>query len=369
MRRLPGLVAFALAVPFVPGFCQQPGTPPASADQTPSFRAQANLVLVPTLVQDNSGRPIFTLTADDFTITDNGVPQKIVLEQDADGQPLSLVVAIETGGSGAGRLDQYRDLGILIEALVGNIDHRVAVIEFDSKQHLLQDFTPEWGTVNQGLSAVTSGDAGAAILDAVNYSVDLLRDSPPAYRRAILLISETQDRGSDIGLAETVRSVSDTNTIIYSLAFSSTKANFKQNGSRILNDDRPGPPHGCMGKDPTAPDQNKLLQFWNCLGLLAPPLRVAQLAVLAGVDSLRRNVPETIAQLTGGEYYKFNNGRSFEQALVTISNHVPNRYLLSFHPQSPATGPHALDVKLKDFPKFKLTARRAYWVDTSLGVK
>ena len=363
MRKLPGLLTFAFAVQILPAFCQQPGKPAVSAEQTPSFRAQANLVLVPTLVQDNSGRPAFTLTADDFTITDNGVPQKIALEQDADGQPLSLVVAIETGGSGAGHLDEYRDLGILIEALVGDIDHRVAVIEFDSRQHLLQDFTSNWDTVNQGLSTVSGGDAGAAILDAVNYSVNLLRNSPPAYRRAILLLSETQDRASEIGLAETVRSISDTNTIIYTLAFSSTKANFKHNGSHILGDDRPGPPHGCMGKDPTAPNENKLLQFWNCLGLLAPPLRVAQLAVLAGVDSLRRNVPETIAQLTGGEYYKFNNGRSFEQALVTISNHVPNRYLLSFHPQSPAPGPHVLEVKLKDYPKLKVTARKAYWVD------
>jgi VWFA-related protein len=320
-------------------------------------------------VRDHSGKPAFTLTADDFTITDNGVLQKIALEQDTDGRPLSLVVAVETGGNGAGRLDEYSRLGIMIQALVGNVDHRVAVVGFDSKPHLLQEFTADWAAVNQGLGVLAPGDDGAAIFDAVSYSVDLLRNSPPGYRRAILLVTETLDYGSEIGLAETVRSISDTNTIIYSLAFSSAKSNFKLHGARILRDERPGPPHGCMSKDPVAPDQNKALQFWNCLGLLAPPLRVAQLAVLAGADSLRRNAPETITNLTGGEYYKFGNEKRLEQALVTISNHVPNRYVLSFRPQSPAPGPHALEVKLKDYPKLEVAARKAYWVNVSVGGK
>lgn len=367
MQRLFWLLA--LAFRFVPALSQAPSKPAVPAEQVPSFRAEANLVLVPTLVRDHSGKPVFTLSAEDFTITDNGVPQKINLEQDTDGQPLALVVAIETGGSGADHLDEYSRLGVMVQALVGDVEHRVAVVGFDSKPHLLQEFTSDWGVVNQGLSELAPGDDGAAIFDAVSYSVDLLRSSPPAYRKAILLVSETLDHGSEIGLAETVRSVSDTNTIIYSLAFSSTKSNFKQNGSRILRDDRPGPPHGCMAKDPDNPDQNRVPQFWNCLGLLVPPLRVAQLAVLTGVDSLRRNAPETIAHLTGGEYYKFGNQKNLEQALFTISNHVPNRYLLSFRPQSPSPGPHALEVKLKDYPKLEVTARRTYWVNATTGEK
>ena len=365
MRRLLRLLSFAFAIRLVPALCQEPSKPPVPAEQAPAFRAEANLVLVPTLVRDHSGRPVFALKADDFSVTDNGVAQNIALEQDTDGQPLALVVAIETGGNGAGRLDEYSRLGILIQALVGDVEHRVAVVGFDSRSHLLQDFSSDWGVVNQGLSDLAPGDDRAAIFDAVSFSVDLLRKSPPTYRRAILLVSETLDRGSETGLAETVRSVSDTNTIIYSLAFSSTKSNFKQNGSRILRDDRPGPPHGCMAKDPDAPDQNKVLQFWNCLGLLVPPLRVAQLAVLTGVESMRRNAPETIARLTGGEYYKFGNENSLEGALVAISNHVPNRYVLSFHPVSPAPGPHALEVKLNDYSKLEVTARRTYWVDTT----
>jgi VWFA-related protein len=341
----------------------QSQTEPPPSQQTPSFRAQSTLVLVPTLVRDHAGKPVFTLTANDFTVTDNGVEQKVSLEDDTDSQPLALVVAVETGGGGARQLENYGNLPTLVESLVGNVQHQVAVIDFDSESRLDQDFTSDWVPVAGALQSLRPGNDGAAILDAVSYSVDLLRQQPPQYRRAILLLSETNDHGSHIGVAETVRAVSDTNTIIYSLAFSSTKSNLKKNGSRILRDDRPGPPHGCMGKDPDDPDQNRLLQAWNCLGLLAPPIRAAQLAVMAGVDGLRRNAPETIAQLTGGEYYKFNNPRSLEGALVSISNHVPNRYVLSFRPQDPQPGPHALEVRLKDYSKLDITARKTYWAD------
>lgn len=337
-------------------------TPADDAQQTPSFRTQSNLVLVPTLVRDKSGKPVFALQAQDFTVTDNGVEQKVTLEDDTDSQPLALVVAVETGASGAGQMANYRTMEPLIEALVGGVEHQVAVVEFDSVARVAQPFTSDWEKIGNALNQMPTGDPEAAILDAVSYSVNLLKKQPPTYRRAILLVSETVDGHSQTSLGETVRAVSDTNTIIYSLAFSSTKGALK-NGKKILRDDKPGPPHGCMGKDPADPDQNKALQAWNCLGLLAPPLRVAQLVVTLGIDGMRKNVPESVANLTGGEYYKVGNDKSLDKALLTIAHYIPNRYVLSFRPQSPTPGPHALEVKLKDY-SLNITARKTYWVES-----
>ena len=350
-----------------------PATPPASPAAV--FSASTSLVLVPALVRNKSGELVFTLKADDFILTDNGVEQKLSLEDDTDGQPLALVVAVETGGAGARQLGKVSNIGSLIEGLVGGVRYRVAVVSFDSQPHLVQDFTPRMNIAN-AMHGLTPGDNGAAILDGLNYSVDLLRDQPPEFRRAILLISETIDRGSHIKLDQAVRAIGDTNTIIYSLGFSSPKSDVrhyayeniptKWTGGGFTN---PNPQHpgGCMAKDPNADpgtSQNKLSQTYDCLGQLAPPLAFVRMAVIAAMEGMRRNAPETVAHLTGGEFYPVNSPRGIERDLMTLANHVPNRYVLSFHPQSPAPGPHSIELRLKTYSDLVVTARTSYWVDS-----
>jgi VWFA-related protein len=354
---------------------QAPATP---APQPPQLRTQSTVVLVPALVRNAQGELVFTLKADDFRVTDDGVEQQLTLDEDTGGEPLALVVAVETGRSGARKLDAYRNLNAVIAAVVGGVPHRVAVVGFDSAPRLLQGFTSDVDVAGAALRDLEPGDKGAAILDGLKFSVDLLRSQPPPWRRAILLISETMDHGSQTTMEDALRAIGDTNTAIYSVAFSSGKADAAHYADRelpihpggsaggiSLENAHPGPPHGCMGKDPD-PDatQNKAEQAFDCLGLLAPPLALAKLAAIRAADSLQGNVPETVAQLTGGEYFKFENSKSLERDLLTISNHMPNRYVLSFHPQSPHPGFHSVELRLKDHPGLRVTARSGYWADS-----
>jgi len=87
------------------------------------------------------------------------------------------------------------------------------------------------------------------------------------------------------------------------------------------------------------------------------------MAFLTARDGLKRNVPQSVAQLTGGEYFAFKDATTLSRHLITISNDVPNYYVLSFRPQSLQPGLHALELSLKDRPELQLRARRAYWVD------
>ncbi len=370
-----GAVIALLACPL--GLAQSPPSPSprALSLQSPGLRTQSTVVLVPALVRNSKGEVVFTLNAGDFRVTDDGIEQQLTLDEDTGSEPLALVVAVETGGGGRTKLDSYRHLSAVIGAVVGGVTHRVAVVAFDSAPSLLQDFTPDADVVGHALDDLDPGDKGAAILDGIKFSVNLLRGQPTNYRRAILLISETLDRGSQAKMDEALRAIGDTNTAIYSLGFSSGKANAAHYADRelpfhsgpdgiSLANAHPGPPHGCMGKDPD-PDatQNKAAQAFDCLGLLAPPLALAKMAAIRAADALQQNVPETVAQLTGGEYFKFENSRSLVRSLLTISNHVPNRYVLSFQPQSPHSGFHSVELKLKDHPGLRVTARGGYWAD------
>lgn len=338
--------------------------------QVLSLAVRSNLVLVPVLVKTKAGENVFSLTADDFILTDNNVAQSLRLETDMDLQPLAVVVIVETGGQGAAHLGDYKDLGAELDAVIGDIPHLVAVVGFDSKPRLVQDFTRDTDAAANTIAKLPPGDAGAATLDALAFGIHLLRNQPPAYRRAVLLFSETRDRGSQTSLEAAIRAVNDTNTAIYSFAFSSTKQAVKHEASKLPNgsySNEPYAPGGCMSKDPNAdPDAHgkRDVQALDCASDLFPPLRVARVAFIAARDGFKRNVPQSVAKLTGGEYFNFHNAATLKDHLITISNDVPNYYVLSFRPQSPAPGLHALEVRLKDKPQLKVSSRKAYWMDT-----
>jgi VWFA-related protein len=330
----------------------------------PSLTVRTTLVMVPVLVTNQAGKVVFGLTADDFVVTDNGVPQQVGLDPETDSQPLALVIVVETGGAGARHLNDYQELNSILDALIGDVEHHVAVVGFDSAPHLVMPFSPRTADAAQQLSSLNEGDQGAAILDAVSFAVAQLRMQPANYRRAILLLSETIDQGSKTTLNEALRLISDTNTAMYSFAFSSTRAGVSHEASKLSND-TPGPAHGCFSRQGADAEYegHYSKQVLDCIGQLAPPVRLATMTFLTARNALRNKTAESIAQLAGGEFFRFHNAKDLKANLIAVSNDLPNYYVLSFRPTSVTPGLHALHVETKDRPHLVAKARREYWID------
>jgi VWFA-related protein len=342
-----------------------------SLTPTPTLSTRSTLVMVPALVRNKANQLIFTLKADDFVLTDDGVPQKLRLEEDTGGEPLALVVVLEGGGAAVDEIGKFGAVASMLDVVVGEVTHRVAVVGFDSSPVLVEDFTPNNGKAAQAIQALiddNNGDKGAAILDSIGFAVDQLRKQPKNYRRAILLVSETNDHGSKLKLDDALREISDTNTVIYSIGFSSGRDEFKNEGSKSLSSSTPGPVHGCMSRDPNDPNvdltKNPAQQAYGCLELLAPPLALARAAAIAAFEGLQKNIPETVARLTGGEYFKLGSEKNLQRDLQTISNHIPNRYILSFQPPSPHPGFHAIELRAPGYAGLRVEARNGYWADS-----
>jgi len=87
-------------------------------------------------------------------------------------------------------------LGPLLDLFLSDGKGQAALVGFDSKPHLIRDFTHTSEEVNEDLKHLEPGNGGAAILDTVSYAVDLLESQPKEYRRVLLLISEERDHGS-----------------------------------------------------------------------------------------------------------------------------------------------------------------------------
>src|SRR5258708_28328026 len=109
-----------LCFAFEAGTAQSSGQS-SPGSQLPTITARSNLVLVPVLVKNKSGKLVFSLTADDFILTDDGVPQPVRVEPDTDSQPLALAVIVQTGGHGASHLRDYHDLGAVLDEVIGAV--------------------------------------------------------------------------------------------------------------------------------------------------------------------------------------------------------------------------------------------------------
>jgi VWFA-related protein len=348
---------------------------------SPTLTSRSTLVRVPALVRTKANKIVYSLSANDFTLTDDGIPQKLHLEEHTGSEPLALVVDIERGGLGARGLVKYTALASMLDSIVGGVPHEVAVVAFDSSPVVVREFTSDTDAAGHAIKAFVankSGDGRAAILDSLVFSIDLLNNQPPEYRRAILLISETVDSGSHLKLDEALRSLNITNTTIYAVAFSSIKDYAKQEGPKTFGKGQipwlsskspvpPGPANGCMSRDGNDPQvdlsKSAVKQAYDCLSLLAPPLRLAKIATVGVSDGLQKNVPETVSRLTGGEYFKLTDEASLGHSLQTISNHLPNRYILSFQPEAPHPGFHSLLLQVRGYDGLRVSARDGYWAE------
>jgi VWFA-related protein len=304
----------------------------STSAQEPTFNTQSNIVIVPALIRDGKGHAIYGLQAKDFTIDDDGVEQTVHLDEAADSEPVSVVVAVQTGRRAMREFPRIRGLSAMLQPIFGQPNAKVALVEFDSKVNLVQDFTHNDGLIEEELKQLQPGDDGAAILDAVDYSVKLLEALPAGRQRVLLLVSETRDHGSkQAKLEDVVKAIGNSSTVIYALPFSPSL-------SQVLDTER-------------GSNMDELQGGANWIPLF-----------VMAVHAMKRNVPNAIASMTGGEYELFSSRKNFETKMTSFSNHLHSRYLLSFEPKNPHPGLHAIHVHLKDQSTAIVLARTSYWV-------
>jgi VWFA-related protein len=320
-----------------------------------TLHTTTTLVVVPTLVQTPGKELVFSLTADDFVLTDNGVPQGVTLEEE-NKRPLSLVVLMQTGGDARGQFSSYAQLDTMLASLLGEAPNEVSIVNFDSRPEAASPFTSNVAEWRDAIDNPDVGDKGAAIFDSLEYGLDLLRKRPAGNRRAILLLSQEHDVGSKTALKDVVRDVGETNTAIYSVTFSAEKTAareaFKNPGpaNKPITVGNVTPP--TVSVEPAA-DSGGPAQFQAYFNL-SEPLRLI-------LGAMSKNTSAEIATLSGGEWSSFDNGRELTQDLGVLTNHLRNSYVLSFTPTSAEPGLHTIKVRLAHHPELLVSARSNYW--------
>ena len=351
--------------------------PGAPVQQPPKneIKVQVALVTTPVTVRDSRGFMVHDLEAKNFQVTDNGVAQKIS-HFDLGGDPLSLVVLVETSSRIAPLMPEMRKTGILLTQTVMGPTGEAAVVSFNDSVDKLQDFTSNADSLESTIANLGLGTSGSKLYDAMAAGVEMLSDRPqatretPGRRRVLLILSEAVDDGSRRTLGEVLRQAQLANVTIYGVGLSTTRAELQS---------KPRPPHGTglpvgtLPPPPGVPDTPTLEDNRLGVGGGGGPidLMAAAVWIVQHIQGqVRGNPLELAAAASGGATLSTFKDRSIEKAIDTIGGELHSQYTLSYTPTgADSTGYHEIKVSVirNDAKDLKIRARPGYYLTSPAG--
>src|SRR5207248_1992237 len=201
-----------------------PPKPGVAVQQPPKneIKVQVALVTTPVTVRDSHGDMVHNLDAKDFRVTDQGIAQKISTF-DLGGDPISLVILVETSSRTEPLAPEVRKTGILFTQTVMGPTGEAAVVGFNDSVDKLQDFTTNSDLIENIIAHLREGTSGSKLYDAMALGVEMLSGRPevtadnPGRRRVLMIVSEATDVGSEAKLGEVLRQAQLANVTIYSV--------------------------------------------------------------------------------------------------------------------------------------------------------
>jgi Ca-activated chloride channel family protein len=273
------------------------------------FTSRAVAVRVDVLVT-NGGQLVRGLSARDFDVRDEGVPQT-VSQVELEQIPLNLILVFDTSGSVAG--DRMRALLEAGKALLDGLrdQDRVALVSFSTRVRLLTPLTSNRQQIRAAFDTLEAHDA-TSLRDAA-FAGLALRETDPG-RTLLLIFSDGDDTSSWLTTPRVIETAKRTDAVVYAVAVPFQRAFWTpQNGATIA----------------TVKEAGKFL--------------------------------ESLTEETGGRILFASSNSDLRATFTKTLAEFHDRYVLSYTPTGvSATGWHRLEVKLKG-KSGKVTARRGYF--------
>src|SRR6266851_4016878 len=224
-------LGFAMLFQISAAQSQQPKPPkPSSPSATPNQTQEKEVVNIrrvrlPITVTDKKGQFVSGLSAGDFLITEDKVPQQIdsFSNEQSNNLPLYVAVLMDTSPSTAGKLKFEQESAMnFIQTVVRPRKDRVLFGTFDDEITLLQDFTDKLDLLDRAVFGVKKMGTQTALFDAVWQFCDEKMRSAPG-RRVLVLVTDGEDTYSRANIRDAIDIAQRTETTIFAI---STKAGF-----------------------------------------------------------------------------------------------------------------------------------------------
>jgi Ca-activated chloride channel family protein len=305
------------------------------------LKSKVELVNVTATVSDDSGRFVPGLHQGDFTVYEDNEKQEIKFFS-AERVPVSLGILLDTSGSMTPDKMEYARAAInrFTQELL-DPDDELFLMSFSRSSHLLQDWTTDRRLISRALSRV-EGDGGTAMYDAIADALPITAGGKHE-KKAILLISDGNDRNSVMSVNELRQAIRESETLVYALGVDSSGRTFQIDRPR-----QPSPPPMPFpiprGRGRGFPQ----IIFGGGGGSV-------QMDEHVNAEALRR-----VTDDTGGRTEIVHGFKDLDQATERLADELSKQYYLGYSSTRPKDGRwHAIRVETKD-KKLTVRARRGY---------
>lgn len=351
------------------GFVQQAaGATTASASDQPvaTLKVQAREVLLPVTVRDKHGAMVTNLTAGDFTLTEDGRPQTIKSFTRQSNLPFRVGLLVDTSRSVSGAMENERKAaGKFVDLMLpenpkdAKAGDQAFLIHFDREVELLEDFTNSRDKLHHELDEMgptsternnqgpeTSGDdnggygrrggqqrggmrgGGTQLYDAIYLASDELM-KPKDGRKALVVFSDGEDRGSKETLNDAIDAADRANVSVYTIYF-------KGEQERSQNSGFPGGGRrGGMGGG------------WPGGGGGYPGGGGGRRGGEEKPQVDGKKIMEQIATRTGGRFFEAKKKDNLDEIYNQIAEELRGQYLLTYTPDQVDTSGEFHKVALK----------------------
>jgi VWFA-related protein len=335
--------------------------PDAPVQQSPEgrIRVRVSLVSAPVVVVDGKGEPVLDLQQKDFHIKDDGTDQAIE-SFDLGGEPVAAVFVFETSSRVEPLLPAVQKSAIVFTQTIVGPSGAGAVLSYDSGVNTLLPFSTDSDKIEKTIANLKPGDSGAKLYNALSAAVGMLRDDTSGKRRAIVVVGEASDSGSEQKLGRVLRDAQLANIVIYSVGLSETAASV--HAPAKVTAPPTGTPPGTFGGPSfpgTAQTPTSQQQYGGNINLLG----LAEWAVRNATAVVKDRPLEVAATATGGTYESVFRDSKIENAIDAIGGELNSQYMLSYRPTSADNpGYHQIRVTV-DRPGVKVRTRPGYYLE------
>jgi VWFA-related protein len=314
---------------------------PSVRSQSPepidTIKIDTNLISVPVIVSDRENRYVPDLKVEAFRLFDNQVEQKITYF-DTGEEPLNVVLMLDTSLSTSEVLD---DIKKAAKAFLKELrpQDRAMIVTFDWKMQKLSTLTSDRKELESAIKHAKAGKIPGTVFNDALMDVSTRELQPIRGRKAIILLSDGEDHGSEFIAEQLIRTQSEADAMIYSIYYRPELLRFF---GPVPN--RRFPPPRRWPFHHAAPQQPR-----------GGPGSGGQRSLLEGDELMR-----ILSEVTGGRFYQ-GETKKLKETFALIAEELRHQYRLGFYPEELKRdgSAHALLVKV-NLPDVSVRSRRKY---------